>query len=691
MKRKLFSLAFITLVTAGVNAQSKQELIKSFNSQTEQKNAKIDQLQSRGESTFLSNNRDVISSFTENDIQIEKVEDKRANATINVDELQNGGIRGFSLNGENMIIGVFDGGRVQDTHGEFRDTAIPNGSRIVDLENGAQGFSSHATAVSGIIGAEGRYTYQSSPINGITKGVLPKAVIKHAGFANTTNGNRFTKLLNYNIFITNHSYGVNNGWSQENATDGALGEGFYYPVNTTIMTDPNQTLAGAYQDNDASIDRIVYSNSDFIVVKSSGNYFGTVPGPTDPKYRWGVTTAGIGGFVPFNEGDIVPSANCVNNAYCIGNGSLAKNIIVVGAVDLPSTADFKVASTSDIARSSYSSVGPRKDGAIKPDVVAPGTLLYAPSYSATSITNAVRTSGTSFAAPMVTGVVGSLTQLKRLLSSNQSFNYKADEMKALLVHTTFESGNHEGPDNWNGWGLVNAKRAAEVVVNTHEGIDFLEKNIKEDGTNYEKLVAARTGEPIKVTLTWLDPEAAYIASTIDRMNDTTSKLINDFDLRIIDTVTNEIHLPWKLDLTNVTGAAVKGDNTVDNVEQITIAAPIEGRAYKIVVSNKGPLVNAQGAAANQAYTLLVTGAVEASLGTNDLKKSKVEVYPTVATDVVNVKTTSKINKVEVIDLSGKLISTTTKDVINVSALATGVYIINITTEEGTTSKKIIKQ
>lgn len=74
-----------------------------------------------------------------------------------------------------------------------------------------------------------------------------------------------------------------------------------------------------------------------------------------------------------------------------------------------------------------------------------------------------------------------------------------------------------------------------------------------------------------------------------------------------------------------------------------------------------------------------------------VKKSEILIYPTIAKDIVNIKTTEKIQKVDLIDLTGKLISTTKIDKINVASLNAGIYIINITTDKGITTKKIVKQ
>ena len=686
MKKKLLSLALITLVYGGVNAQTTERLKEKFNTETANKNATIDAYQMKSGSSFLQEKRDVITEISKDHIAIVQSDDYRANNASNIEQLQAGAVGGFALNGENMSIAIFDGGKVLPNHNEFRDLENAGQFRVVDLENGAQGLSSHATAVAGFIMGEGRGTVFSTP--NVAKGVLPKAVVKHAGYAETSNGNRFTKILEYGEYISNHSYGVNNGWAYDGA--GSQGAGYYYSVNTTIMTSPTQTLSGAYQSNDQAIDEIVYADPKFSIVKSSGNYYGTGPGENDNIFRWSAT-----GYVPFAEGDIVPEKNCVSGAYCIGNGSLAKNIIVVGAINLPTdVTTYKFANTAEITRSSYSSVGPRKDGAIKPDLVAVGTQVISATVSSTNPASTgtyTRGNGTSYSAPKVTGTIGSLTQLKRLLTNDNEFYFYADEVKAILTHTAMEAGNFDGPDNWHGWGLLDALKAAEVVLSTHNNEDTLERKVKVSGVNDEKVVSAREGEELKVTISWIDPAAEYAASTIDRMNDTSSKIVNDFDLRVIDTETNEVYFPWKLDLSNPTGAAVKGDNTVDNIEQVLIKNPVAGRNYRVVVSNKGTLVNDEGVAADQKYTLLITGADAEVLSTSDVVKSKISVYPTVAKDVVNIKTEDKIQKVDLIDLTGKLISTTKKDMVNVSSLSSGVYILNIVTDKGTTTQKIVKQ
>jgi hypothetical protein len=687
MKKKVFSLAFVTLVMGMGYGQDNKDLNDLFKKEQERKEALFNQLQAKN---INSNNFDVnkIAEISNDYLWFLEEEDIRANAASNVDNLQNGDVGGFVLTGENMQIGIYDGGKVKETHRDFRISASDSGNRVVDLENGAQALSSHATSVAGFIAAEG--VGASAGTSNAARGVLPKAIIKHAGFASTSNGTVYQKIVNYNEAISNHSYGVNSGWSYKTTSDGVATTGWYFPNNPQSMTSPDQSFFGAYQSNDYQYDMIVVNNPKFTIVKSSGNYFGDGPSETNilPIFKYS-----NGSYTSFEEGDIIPSKNCINGAYCIGTGSLAKNIIVVGAVNLPAKVnDYKILQVSDVVKSGYSSVGPRKDGAIKPDIVAVGTSVISPNSANT--TGYTSGSGTSFSAPKVTGVVGAITQLKRLLTNDDTYNFYADEVKAILTHTAMEAGEFDGPDNWFGWGMLDGLKAAQTVLATHNNDEFLERRAKVSGVNDEKVVSAREGEELKVTITWLDPTKPTLVTSgaTNILTSTASKLVNDLDLRIIDTVTNEVHFPWKLDLANVTGAAVKGDNVVDNIEQVLIKNPIAGRNYKIVVSNKGNLVNKNLVADNQDYSLLITGANEEVLATAETaSKSKISVYPTLAKDIVNVKSQAKIKTINLVDTTGRLVLTSKTDKINVASLPSGVYILNIITEEGATTKKIVKQ
>jgi len=588
--KKIFIFSILTLLTFQfVNAQDNKNLLRLYQLQKMKTNDKIQSNFIISQDSFFIKYRDVIFSLTPHEVNFEQTADVRVNEMVNVDQLQNGTITSYNLNGEDIEITIYDAGKVFSDHNELRP--LPE-LRVFDLESNALGLSTHATAVSGLIAAEGFYDYNG--INTASKGVLPKAVIKHAGFAQTINGDRFSKMLTNNSYISNHSYSTNNGWIY--GTFSSLGQGYYYSVDSSIFLDSDETLFGAYNSIDYSFDQLIYSNKNFIVIKAAGNDYGKGPESDDPKFRWNEF-----GYTAFSDLDVIPVSNCNNGAYCLSNGSLAKNIIVVGAVDLYNGTDDIIA-PENIIKSSFSNAGPRKDGAIKPDLVAVGANVFVLTH--TGPTWMEPSNGTSFSAPIVTGIIGSLTQLKRLLLNEENYNFRADEIKALLTHTTMEAGAHNGPDNWYGWGLVDAKAAAEFIIAADEGLVHFEKNNKISGLNYEKIIIAKPNEKLKATLSWIDPAAIPLTSTSGRIHDVSTKIINDFDLRIVDTVTNEVFFPWKLNLNDVTGPEIKGDNTVDNIEQVIVNTPVTGRAYKVIVSNKGNLINDLGYQENQSYVLL---------------------------------------------------------------------------------------
>ena len=88
-----------------------------------------------------------------------------------------------------MELTIYDGGRIAPEHHEFKLVANSPTSRVSDLENGAQGISTHATSVAGFIAAGGFYdlvttnedTDEKIVYSQATKGVLPKARVSSAG------------------------------------------------------------------------------------------------------------------------------------------------------------------------------------------------------------------------------------------------------------------------------------------------------------------------------------------------------------------------------------------------------------------------------------------------------------------------------------------------------------------------------
>ena len=78
-----------------------------------------------------------------------------------------------------------------------------------------------------------------------------------------------------------------------------------------------------------------------------------------------------------------------------------------------------------------------------------------------------------------------------------------------------------------------------------------------------------------------------------------------------------------------------------------------------------------------------------SLNKNDLVNQLVNVYPVPSNDVVfvNMPSNIQLNKIEIFDVTGKLINTTTSTQINFNRK--GMYIIKVTTQQGVATKRVV--
>lgn len=635
-----------------------------------------------------------LSSFAGNIPVFMQSDDARANRSANVTAIQNGtlpALNNVAVEGTGLNILVMDGGRIFEKHNEFGAVnGVVTTPRITDEENGARPYAAHATNVAGIIGAIGIGNFSAPYGTAGAKGVLPKVSFNGYSFYTTPLGNNYQKLRNANANISNHSYGINLGWTYVSTTSATYPQVGYYWIGNYEM-NAQDTYSGSYATEDASFDDIIWDNPNQIVIKSTGNYYGIGPSATDPKFYWDSTQ---NQYVAFPAGAVIPPANCSGGYYCIGWGSLAKNIIGVGAANQLTTANNIYTTPTDVVKASYSSAGPRRDGAVKPDISAVGSNMLVANYTTGTSYGAYATgSGTSYAAPMIAGISGALTEIQRNLSGNSAFTFKADEMKAILTHTANEAGNI-GPDVWFGWGFADATKAAELLIAKNQNQVIFERNNLTSGSVFTKEFIAGT-LPIKASISWIDPAATPFTSDNDLQNNHTTRIVNDLDLRIVDTVDNSVYYPYKLDVNNPMAAATTGDNTVDNVEQINITAPVEGRKYRIEISAKNPLVDDNGTSVSQDYALIVTGYdYDARLATSDVTTKTVSVYPARTKDLITVLIPEGAKQISMYDVSGKnvlSVAAKTYQTIDVSQLPNGVYFVNILTEKGNVIKKIIKE
>ncbi|HEU4496000.1 MAG TPA: hypothetical protein VFR70_03025, partial [Flavobacterium sp.] len=112
--------------------------------------------------------------------------------TIRTNMLYPGGALGLSVTGSGMFAGVWDGGKVRDTHLEFA------GGKVI-LSDGASTLSAHATHVTGTIIAAGA----SITRRGIAYGA------KALTYDWDTDYNEMVNFGSLGYLVSNHSYGYN--------------------------------------------------------------------------------------------------------------------------------------------------------------------------------------------------------------------------------------------------------------------------------------------------------------------------------------------------------------------------------------------------------------------------------------------------------------------------------------------------
>jgi uncharacterized repeat protein (TIGR01451 family) len=97
---------------------------------------------------------------------------------------------------------------------------------------------------------------------------------------------------------------------------------------------------------------------------------------------------------------------------------------------------------------------------------------------------------------------------------------------------------------------------------------------------------------------------------------------------------------------------------------------------------------------NPAIVTNTTYNVNATLGINELE-NQVLVYPNPVGDLVTIQGNANIISVELVSISGQLIETYTPEAtvtsINTASLSTGIYLLQIRTENGLSTKKILKK
>lgn len=276
---------------------------------------------------------------------------------------------------------------------------------------------------------------------------------------------------------------------------------------------------GGYTSNAVNVDTQIFNNENLMHVFSCGN-----SGSSNCGYGagsgWGNITGG------HKQGK-----NCIATANVFYDGSL------VGS----------------------SSRGPAHDGRIKPDIAANGQnqISTAPNH------NYLTFGGTSGASP---GIVGISAQLYELyMDQNGGDMPNSGLIKAAILNTANDAGN-VGPDYSFGWGIVNARRAGNLLLENR----FLSDQVSQGNTNTHTINIPANTKQVRFMVYWVDPAATPGANPA---------LVNDLDLIVVDPSNNNLQ-PFVLNPapnpSTLGNPAVPGIDRLNNMEQVLINNPAAG-------------------------------------------------------------------------------------------------------------------
>lgn len=273
------------------------------------------------------------------------------------------------------------------------------------------------------------------------------------------------------------------------------------------------------------------------------NFYGVDAQAYDAQMNLDTTILHV--FSAGNMGHLTSSAGpytSVNGfANLTGSFKMAKNILTVGATDLYNNVI------------SISSRGPAFDGRVKPDLVALGE------------------DGTSGASAIVSGI--SLLIRDAFIKMHQTIQMPSSALiKAVLINSADDVG-MPNVDFVSGYGAVNASKALKIVSDGN----FFQGSVRSSEVNTHLIRLPSNVNKFKVSISWIDP-----AGNVNAAN----ALVNDLDLTVVKLATSETYFPWVLNstpsLTALQASAVRGRDSINNTEQISLEQPAAG-IYQLVV------------------------------------------------------------------------------------------------------------
>ncbi len=219
------------------------------------------------------------------------------------------------------------------------------------------------------------------------------------------------------------------------------------------------------------------------------------------------------------------AGNASGSTLSITDPGMAYNIFTVGSIYEHDSANEPY--WNDDTFSTFSCYT-ETSGGYKPDLTAPGESITVAGYT--------NNSGTSYAAPHVTGV------LTQMIYFNQSLSLVNPTLKAILAAGTLHRTTTDFPyglspyySNQEGVGVVDAKGAYQIVSSG----SYYNIQLNAEQFPYEKTFNVNsTSSPVRVSLAWLKQNTIETANHVGAA--VTERYLSDLDLVIYDPYGNYV-------------------------------------------------------------------------------------------------------------------------------------------------------
>ena len=310
-----------------------------------------------------------------------------------------------------------------------------------------------------------------------------------------------------------------------------------------------------------------------------------------------------------------PGTEPLTLVFSAGNGSGTQGNNATSTITAPKEAKNMITVANSLSHragnidtlSASSSRGPARDGRILPTVAAPGSsIVSARALNPATSCNTPTTdgyglyascSGTSMAAPHVTGAVALLTQWWR--KANDGADPSPAMSKALLINTATDMAAADIPNKNEGWGRVNLGRlldrsARRIYVDQSHVFEDLDERFT------LPIRVVDPSQPLKATLVWTDAPGAGLGGT-------SIALVNDLDLTLTSGDGAVIYRGnWFSQGASVPGGASDRRN---NLENVFVRQPAGSYTLEISVANlPGDGVPQSGDGTDQDFALVISNA-----------------------------------------------------------------------------------